>query len=259
MTQPPGRSSGSGKADLHVHTSHGDGMAEPQQLLDYIEEHTDLDLVAITDHDDIEGALALRELWALGRYSFSLLTGTEITTREGHLLALDIDQPLKPFRPLAETIGHIRRSGGFCVIPHPMSWLTRSVGRNGIDRIVASPDPEIAFDGIELMNQSPAGKVALNRVRAINQRQWRLSETGGSDAHFLHAVGTAYTTYPGHTLADLRAALTHRQTGAGSTLYPTLRQLGVGTVIRQQWRGLMVTPRKAVIRPLSRRLREQNP
>lgn len=259
MTQRPGRRSGSGKADLHVHTSHGDGMAEPQQLLDYIEAHTDLDLVAITDHDDIEGALAVRELWARGRYRFSLITGTEITTLEGHLLALDIDRPLKPFRPLGETISHIRRNGGFCVIPHPMSWLTRSVGRNGIDRVVDSADPEIAFDGIELTNQSPAGKVALNRVRAINQRQWRLSETGGSDAHFLEAVGTAYTTYPGHSLADLRTALAHGETGAAATPYPTLRQLGLGTVIRQQWRGLMVTPRKTVIRPLTRRLRGQNP
>ena len=259
MTERAGRSSGTGKADLHVHTSHGDGMAEPQQLLDYIEEHTDLDIVAVTDHDDIEGALAVRELWARGRYSFTLLPGTEITTLEGHLLALDIDQPLKPFRPLTETIRHIRHIGGFCVIPHPMSWLTRSVGQNGIDRIMASTDPEVAFDGIELLNQSPAGKVALKRVRALNQRQWRLSETGGSDAHFLEAVGTAYTTYPGHSVAHLRTALRSGETRTGATPYPTLREFGLTTIIRQQWRGLMVTPRKAVIRPLVRRLRGEHP
>ncbi|MFQ5878879.1 MAG: hypothetical protein ACE5IZ_01725, partial [Dehalococcoidia bacterium] len=45
-----------GKADLHIHTANGDGLAEPQQLLDYVEGETDLAVIAIADHDEISVA-----------------------------------------------------------------------------------------------------------------------------------------------------------------------------------------------------------
>ncbi|MFQ5472594.1 MAG: PHP domain-containing protein, partial [Dehalococcoidia bacterium] len=73
-----------GKADLHVHTSASDGMADASALLDYVEEHTDLDVVAITDHDDIRGAWRAREVWANRRYRFEVVTGIEITSIQGH-------------------------------------------------------------------------------------------------------------------------------------------------------------------------------
>jgi predicted metal-dependent phosphoesterase TrpH len=53
-----------GKADLHVHTSYSDGMADARAVLEYVETHTALDVLAITDHDDIRGALRLRDMGA---------------------------------------------------------------------------------------------------------------------------------------------------------------------------------------------------
>src|SRR5438094_274782 len=50
-----------GKADLHIHTSFSDGMADVPELLDYVESETDLDIIGIVDHDDVRGALAARE------------------------------------------------------------------------------------------------------------------------------------------------------------------------------------------------------
>ncbi|MDQ6834167.1 MAG: hypothetical protein M3008_12270, partial [Chloroflexota bacterium] len=50
-----------GRADIHLHTDVVDGLQSVTQLLDYAEEQTDLDLVAITDHDEIQGALAARD------------------------------------------------------------------------------------------------------------------------------------------------------------------------------------------------------
>lgn len=254
MPVAAGRGREFGKADLHVHTSHGDGMAEGPELLDYIEERTDLSIIAIVDHDDLEGALRTREAWARGRYSFELVVGMEVTTHEGHLLALDLDQPIAPIRPLVATIQAVHEAGGFCVAPHPLSWLTRSIGRKGIERIVQNPDPLVYFDGIELINQSPAGKVTSNRVQELNAHHWRIPPTGGSDAHFLQAIGTAYTTFRGGTLADLRAALRDGATGVGTLPYPSVRDLGYTQVVRQQWRGLMVTPRNVVFRRFQRAL-----
>ena len=81
-----------GTADLQVHTSYGDGMADAQELFDRIDGLTGLDVVAVTDHDDIGGALLAREVHARGNYSFEFVTGIELTTRAGHLLALWVDE-----------------------------------------------------------------------------------------------------------------------------------------------------------------------
>src|SRR5579883_2586906 len=86
------------KADLHLHTSRGDGMAGPVELLEYVERETDLDLIAVTDHDQLDSALEVRELHSRrGGYSFEVITGTEVTTIEGHLLALGIETPVPSF------------------------------------------------------------------------------------------------------------------------------------------------------------------
>jgi predicted metal-dependent phosphoesterase TrpH len=73
---------------MHLHTLYSDGVMEVQALLDHVERATDLDLIAITDHERIDGALRARELHAAGDYHFGLVVGEEITTRRGHLLAL---------------------------------------------------------------------------------------------------------------------------------------------------------------------------
>ncbi len=255
MSASAGRGHKLGRADLHVHTSYGDGMARGAALLDYIEQRTDLSIVGIVDHDDLEGALRTRDVWARGRYSFELAVGVELTTQEGHLLALDIDRPIKAIRPLATTIRAIHEAGGFCVVPHPLSWLTRSIGRNGLDRVLDSPDPLVYFDGIEVVNQSPAGRVTSGRAQELNSSSWRLPPMGGSDGHFLQAIGTAYTTFLGHTLAGLRRALSEGGTGVGTEPYPGVRELGLVQVARQQLRGLAVTPRNVVLRPLARGFR----
>ena len=62
-----------GKADLHVHTSHSDGMCDVPELLDYVESETALDLIAVTDHDSMSGAWDARERCAKGRYRFEVI------------------------------------------------------------------------------------------------------------------------------------------------------------------------------------------
>ena len=64
-----------GTADLHIHTSLGDGMADIPELLAYVEERTNLSVIAITEHDGLQAAFAAREAWARGRYRFELIVG----------------------------------------------------------------------------------------------------------------------------------------------------------------------------------------
>ncbi|MGE3598762.1 MAG: PHP-associated domain-containing protein, partial [Dehalococcoidia bacterium] len=241
-----------GTADLHIHTALGDGMAELPDLLAYVEEQTDLDAIAITEHDQIDAALKLRELHARGRYRFDVVVGAEVTTLEGHLLALFVEEPIPSLRPLARTIDLIHRQGGLCVIPHPLSPLTRSIGRNGIERIVRRRADGLWFDGIELANSSPAGRIRTTRARALNAARFHLPEIGGSDAHFLPAVGCARTLFEGATAQELYAAITAGATGSHLGVAPRLREIGPRVLIRQSWRALWATPKRVVGVPLRR-------
>lgn len=242
-----------GTADLQVHTAYGDGMADAQEVLDRVEALTDLDIIAVTDHDDIGGALLAREVHARGNYSFEFITGIELTTRSGHLLALWVDEPLRPLRPLGETIAAIHRAGGLAVIPHPFSYLTRSIGQRSLEQLLATGDPETLPDGIEVANLTLAGRVTGAKALRLNRERYHLAETGGSDAHFPEEVGTARTLFEGTSAAELRRAILDRRTSGLRGEQVSLRTIGVRRLAVQQVRGLSVTPKK-VLGPHARRL-----
>lgn len=232
-----------GKADLHVHTAHSDGMADIPALLDYAESCTDLDVIAVTDHDDIAGALRARERWANGRYRFAFVPGVEVTTVEGHILALFVDEPVPCLRPVEETLAAVHRLGGLAVVPHPFTWLTRGLGLRHIRRVLASEREGVHFDGIEVTNGTPAGRQGAAKAKRLNDAEFSLAEVGGSDAHFLPAIGAGYTAFPGTTPDDLRRAVLERTTRGVTSRHPTLGEIGYGQALRQTYRGIMCTPR----------------
>lgn len=232
-----------GKADLHIHTAIGNGMAELPELLDYVEQETDLDVIAVTDHDNIRGGLEARELCARGPYRFQVVVGAEVTAIEGHVLALFVEEPVPGLRPVEEVLEAIHRQGGLCIIPHPLAFLTRSIGRRTLERIAAMGREGVYFDGMEVGNGTFAARMSAAKATRLNRERYHLAEVGGSDAHFLKAVGTAHTLFPGATAQDLRGAILERRTSASTGHHPTLRELGLRQVVRQSWRGLMVTPR----------------
>ena len=258
MTPPAGANAHTRflQADLQVHTSHGDGMASAAELFAHIEARTDLDLIAVTDHDDVRGALEARETHARGHYSFALVPGIEVTTHSGHLLALWVDEPIRSFRSLHETIAAIHRAGGVAIVPHPFSPLTRSVGQRALERVLALDDAEVRPDGIEVANATLAGAVTRGRPLRLNRERYGLAETGGSDAHFLEAVGSGVTVFrapPGIEASEaLRRALTEGSTYGVLRRAPSLRQIGVRRLLAQQVVGLSTTPRK-VLGPALRR------
>ena len=203
-----------GKADIHIHTTHSDGMATVEQVLEFVENETDLDLIAITDHDMFDGADEARNLAARRNYRFQVMTGCEITTLEGHLLALGINKPVRSLQPLDKTIAQVHEQGGIVIAPHPMSWMIRSIGRNGLLRIHRNPSDIVLFDGCETLNPSLAGKVAADQVRELNHHVLQLAETGGSDSHVLPTIGSAATNFAGKTADDFRRALADKSTVA---------------------------------------------
>lgn len=238
-----------GKADIHIHTTHSDGMATVEQVLEFVENKTDLDLIAITDHDMFDGADEARNLAARRNYRFQVLTGIEVTTLEGHLLVLGIDKPVRSLQPLDKTIAQVHEQGGLVIAPHPMSWMIRSIGRNGLLRIHYNSSDAIHFDGCETLNPSLAGKVVASQVRELNQRVLQLAETGGSDSHFLLTIGTATTLFPGKTADDFRRALAEKTTRADGHYWTReeMRYLASGGPA-QMFQSLVILPARHIRR-----------
>ncbi|MFQ5987481.1 MAG: PHP domain-containing protein [Dehalococcoidia bacterium] len=225
-----------GLADIHIHSSVGDGMADVSRILDFVAERTELDVISITDHDRLEGSYQARELVAKRGYHFDVVVGMEVNTLEGHLLALYMESPIPSQQPLEQTIEAVHAQGGLCIVPHPMSWLTESVSQQSLERIVANSEQGLYLDGIETINPTLVGRISNQRAKRFNER-YGLAETGGSDAHFLNTVGSALTLFPGRGAAELRRSLLERTTQARHGIRVRIGDIGFVQIIRQQIRS----------------------
>ncbi|MBI2909973.1 MAG: PHP domain-containing protein [Chloroflexi bacterium] len=250
-----------GLADVHIHTSFSDGMADIPELLEFVERRTNLDVIAVTDHDEIKGSYLARELAAKGKYRYQVIVGMEVTTLDGHLLGLFLERPVRSWQSAAKTVDAIHAQGGLCIVPHPMSWLTRSVSRTILDGICNGCHAGVYFDGIEVFNGTIAGKVGGPKAKELNQRYYKLSEIGNSDAHFLASVGHGRTIFRGRSAEDLRASILSKTTEALAGTPISLNKIGYSQVVRQLGRGLIVVPSRLVgrsVRELWRIYRHEN-
>ena len=215
-----------GTADLHMHTTYSDGRPTVRALLDHVARRVDLQVIAITDHDTIEGAMEARALQS--RYPFELIVGEEVSSREGHILALYIERCVPPGMSAMETIAAIHEQDGLAIAAHPFitTWTIgkQEVTMQGVGKLMAT----LPFDGIEVDNSTPFMNWANYRARRYNRRTCRLPEIGNSDAHIVEAIGKSFTRFPGRTAADLRRAVLAHQTAAGRVRYCTRELLAYG-------------------------------
>ena len=189
---PPGH----GAADVHLHTTYSDGSAAPLDVLKKAIE-IGLNVIAITDHDRIDGAVVAAE--AAAGSGCEVIVGEEISSAGGHIAGLFLKSAVSSGLSVAATIAAIHEQGGLAVAVHPFYRLG---GARGVGPAAAG----LAWDAIEVENASPVALFANRRARAA-QASWARAATGGSDAHVLAAVGAAVTTFPGRGAADLRHAL----------------------------------------------------
>ncbi len=210
-----------GKADLHMHSRYSDGLGSIEDILAFVGQRTDLDVIAITDHNTIEGALRARELAQQQGTPFEVIVGEEVSTREGHLLTLFIEKRIRPGLSVEHTIELAHQQGGIAIIAHPFNRVFRhSIQREVVDRLTTAP-PEAQPDGIETLNGSFAGIGSSQLAMSRNRRHYRWPETGSSDAHTVTAVGCAYTWFEGSSAADLRASLLRATTLPGGRFWQT--------------------------------------
>jgi hypothetical protein len=201
-----------GRADLHIHSSYSfDSTTSIEVVLEQAAYHCRLDVIAITDHDEIEGALRTAEL--ASRYSIHLIPGIEISTSEGHLLALWVQRLIPAGLPLLETLAQIGDQGGLAIAAHPMAPGVHSLSADAIRRAAAHPGLGNVLVGIEVINAGLVFKrVNLSAGRLC--QEMRLASVGNSDAHVSWMIGTGLTDFPGHSAEHLRTALLERRTSA---------------------------------------------
>lgn len=210
-----------GLADLHIHSFFSDGSAYVPEILEYVEERTNLNIIAITDHDKIEGALLARELVEKGKYSFEVVMGMEVSTLEGHLLVLFVENPVPSHQSLLSTITAVHAQGGLCIVPHPLSSQRDSISRHSIEKVLKKETEEVYLDGIEIINPVAASLLCGLDVRQLNDQHFHLAEVGGSDSHSLAMVGVRCTEFSGHTAGALYRQIKNKTTmatGSGNRL-----------------------------------------
>lgn len=168
------------RLDLHVHsTSSRDGTAGPEDIVRRTKQ-LGLDGVAITDHNAVEGSA--RACSMASAEGILVVSGVEVSSAEGHVLAYGLRELVPRGRPLVETVDMIRSAGGVAVAAHPERFPS------GMGLELAG---EVSFDGIEVLNGGSSRRG--NRLARRLAESKGLPVTGGSDAHSIDQVGKSFT------------------------------------------------------------------
>jgi hypothetical protein len=166
--------------DLHMHTDHSNDCATPVEVLLREARARGLGAIAVTDHNEISGAIDARAK----ANGVKVIVGEEVKTAEqGEVIGLFIEEKIPRGMTLEETIAEIKRQGGLVYVPHPF------------DRMHAVPDYEhlVAViddvDAIEVFNP----RIAISEFNEEAVRfaaKYRIPGGAGSDAHVPQGLGS---------------------------------------------------------------------
>jgi hypothetical protein len=170
------------RVDCHVHTK-----ASWDGLLDYrrcIAEAVaaGLDAVIVCDHNTLSGAEALRDM----NPPFRVISGIELSTTDGELLAFFIRENIPARLPAEEAIARVHAQGALVVLPHPfVRTAANRIRPRNLERLVDLADAVEGFNGRN-------GRASTDEIG----REWATRHgkplTAGSDAHLPGGIGTAY-------------------------------------------------------------------
>jgi hypothetical protein len=166
--------------DLHMHTDHSGDCATPVEALLGEAKARGLGAIAVTDHNEISGALEAREK----ADGIKVIVGEEVKTADqGEVIGLFIEEKIPRGGTLQEVIAEIKRQGGLVYVPHPF------------DRLHAVPDyPHLLdvlsdVDAIEVFNPRVAIS-SFNEEAVRFAEKYRIVGGAGSDAHVTAGLGS---------------------------------------------------------------------
>ncbi|HEY2142221.1 MAG TPA: PHP domain-containing protein [Solirubrobacteraceae bacterium] len=172
--------------DLHMHTDHSPDCATPVEVLLATAREQGLGAIAVTDHNEISGALEARAQAAESdaRPPVKVIVGEEVKTAgQGEVIGLFVEEKIPRGLSLAETVVEIKRQGGIVYVPHPF------------DRLHSVPDYAHLLtilddvDAIEVFNPRVAIG-AFNEEAARFAAKYRIVAGAGSDSHVAQGLGS---------------------------------------------------------------------
>ena len=197
------------KADLHIHTTYSfDGTASVREALESAV-RAGLDVIAITDHDEVCGSLEARAISA--EYGIQVIPGAEVSTNEGHLVVLFIEKNIPPGMSLIDTLIAVREMGGMAIAAHPDHPIRNSISLQSIVKALEHPQAREALNGIEVYNMNPTHS-PFNQRSQKAAAKLPLAQIASSDAHIASMIGASVTHFEGSTVRDLRHAIQRRTT-----------------------------------------------
>jgi predicted metal-dependent phosphoesterase TrpH len=171
------------EVDLHMHTDHSPDCATPVEVLLETARDRGLGAIAITDHNEVSGALEARRI-AESMGDIKVIVAEEVKTAEqGEVIGLFLEEKIPRGMTMAETIAEIRRQGGLVYVPHPF------------DRFHSVPDYEHLLnmveeiDILEIFNPRVA-LTSFNEEAERFARKYRIVPGAGSDSHVAQALGS---------------------------------------------------------------------
>ncbi|MBI3162425.1 MAG: PHP domain-containing protein [Chloroflexi bacterium] len=196
-----------GTADLHIHSTYSrDGSTTVRAILKQAAD-VGLNVIAVTDHDEIRGSLEAHEL--APKYGIEAIPAVEVTTKDGHLVALFVTSMPPAGLSLVDTLVHIGKLGGIAFAPHPFNNLPGSLTMESVVGALTHPPAKGVLKGIETHNM---GTQAFDSIAQKLSIYLPLAKIASSDAHVYWAIGAGRTEFPGETAEDLRYALDRNKT-----------------------------------------------
>jgi predicted metal-dependent phosphoesterase TrpH/glycosyltransferase involved in cell wall biosynthesis len=167
--------------DLHMHTDHSNDCVTPVEVLLATAREKGLGAIAVTDHNEISGALEARAKAA--EFGVKVIVGEEVKTLDqGEVIGLFIEEKIPRGMTLEETIADIRRQGGIVYVPHPFDRLHSVPDYEHLLRVVDD------VDAIEVFNPRIAIP-AWNEEAVRFAGKYRIPGGAGSDAHVAQGLG----------------------------------------------------------------------
>lgn len=163
----------------------GDSTTTPDELIETVEA-SGIDVLCITDHNAIKGAVELAD-----DLSCRVVVGEELKTHAGEIIGLFLQERIPQGIPPVEAARSIRDQGGIVYIPHPFDPLRNNLREDVLDELVSAG----LVDGIEVLNGKTSLQ-SLNRKAAAYAEEHDLAPGAGSDAHVAEAIGAVYHEMP---------------------------------------------------------------
>ena len=172
------------RVDLHTHTYYSpDGITSPERFVAACQ-RKGITCVAVTDHNTIRGALAVKEI-----APFPVIVGEEIRSREGEIIGLFLTEEVPGGLSPQETIERVRAQGGLIGVPHPYDRARHGLRHDEMVRFL----PDIGF--IEALNARIVFSGDNDKARRF-AREHGLAVSAGSDAHSPWELGRVYVEMP---------------------------------------------------------------